>query len=166
MYAQQLWLLQSQKLQHSRRIYSILDVFGDFGGLKEVIFLIVGFFLAPWSEFSYSLKAIQKLYNVKSKKPSEFRKTKSQKYLDKMKKLDVRITKREDRIKMKQVYLGKINTCDQLSLFVREIFNCFPDNILHARDQMSRWFMIGKARFEKEIEIIKMLKSLRRTKIF
>lgn len=159
-------MFQAQKMVHARKVYSLLDVFGDFGGLKEVIFLLIGFFVAPWSEFSYNTKAIQKLYNVKTKNPSQFRKTKSRKYMEKMKNLDKRITKKDARNKMKEVHLGKINTCDQVSLFFRDLFGCFPDNVLHASDQMTRWLMIGKERFEKELDILKVLKRLRRTKIF
>lgn len=49
-----------------------------------------------------------------------------------MKSLDKRITNTEARAKMKNVHLGKINTCDQIGLFFREFFGCFPDNVLNA----------------------------------
>lgn len=94
--------------------------------------LIVGFFISPWSEFSYNAKAIQKLYNVKTRKANQFRKTKSKKYIEKMKRLDKRLTNEESRTKMKDIHLGKINTCDSIGLFMRDLFGCYPENILHA----------------------------------
>ena len=53
---------------HTRRIYSLLDLFGDYGGLSEVLSLILTVFLGPWAELNYYLKALQKMYAVKSKK--------------------------------------------------------------------------------------------------
>lgn len=61
-------MLSSNEVVHSRRIYSLLDLFGDYGGLSEVLSLILALFLAPWAELNYYLKAIQKMYTVKSKK--------------------------------------------------------------------------------------------------
>ena len=51
---------------HSREIYTILDLFGDFGGLMEVLLLVTQFLVSSWSEHSFNLKAIQKLFLVKS----------------------------------------------------------------------------------------------------
>ena len=51
-------------MQHSRRIYSILALFGDFGGLKDCILFFFGLLLAPYQEHFFLLKAIKKLYFV------------------------------------------------------------------------------------------------------
>jgi hypothetical protein len=48
-------------------VYNILDVFGDFGGVKEVISLILAFLLAPLAENAFLGKAISKLYMARSK---------------------------------------------------------------------------------------------------
>ena len=32
---------------HTRKVYAILDAFGDFGGIKEVLLLIIGIVLNP-----------------------------------------------------------------------------------------------------------------------
>ena len=89
------------KGEYYRKIYSLLDVGADFGGLRDVIVSLIGLVLSPFCDFGFIVKALQKLYNVKTSKKSEFRRSKSQKYIKKLKKLDKNITKAEDREKMK-----------------------------------------------------------------
>ena len=56
---------QSEKMfHHTRKIYSILDFFGDFGGLLEVCKLVIEFVIGGWAEHLFVLKALQKLYLV------------------------------------------------------------------------------------------------------
>ena len=51
----------------TREIYNILDLFGDFGGLMEVLIIVTELIVAPWAEHIFNLKAIQKLFFVKSR---------------------------------------------------------------------------------------------------
>ena len=56
--------LKEQQKSHSRQIYGILDLFGDFGGLKEVVTLVLELIVAPWAEHIFTLTAIKKLFLV------------------------------------------------------------------------------------------------------
>ena len=47
--------------------YDFMDVMGDFGGCTEIIVIFFGIILNLISEFSFKLKALKKLYKVKSK---------------------------------------------------------------------------------------------------
>jgi hypothetical protein len=49
-------------INHARKVYGILDLFGDFGGVMEVMLLITHALLSPVSEHSFLVKAISKLY--------------------------------------------------------------------------------------------------------
>ena len=126
-YLKMMLIMASDVTQHSRKTYGLLDVFGDFGGLNEVVTTIFFVILAPWVQFNFNVKALQKLYNVKTKKHSKFRRSNSTKYLSKMKKLDKEITTPSDREQMKFLHLGKLNTFDSLSLFFRDCFGCLPE---------------------------------------
>jgi len=42
-----------EEIVHGRRIYAILDFFGDLGGVLEIILLGFGALLLPISEHSY-----------------------------------------------------------------------------------------------------------------
>ena len=81
-------MMSDTKRTYTRRIYSLLDVSGDFGGLLEVVMLLTTLFLSPWAEFQFTLKALQKLYEVKTKRTSEFRKTESNKQTKKREKIE------------------------------------------------------------------------------
>lgn len=54
-------------LKHTRQVYSILDVFGDYGGVVEVLMNIASFLVAPIAAHYFNLKAISKLFLVKTK---------------------------------------------------------------------------------------------------
>jgi len=39
---------------------------GDIGGVTEIVMLMFGFFVLPFSEFSFNLKAMKKLFLVRT----------------------------------------------------------------------------------------------------
>jgi hypothetical protein len=53
-----------------REIYDVLGLIGDLGGVSDIFVLLLGLFIFPISEFSYNLKALQKLYLVSTKDPN------------------------------------------------------------------------------------------------
>jgi hypothetical protein len=61
-------------------------VFGDFGGVKEVIITILAFLLSPLAEHAFLGKAISKLYMARSKTHS-FEPKKGVKSLNKRQKM-------------------------------------------------------------------------------
>lgn len=96
---------------YSRTIYGLLDVFGDFGGLLEVVMGVLALIISPWVEFQFNVKAIQKLYSVRTQKNSTFRKSAAKKHIEKRQKIKDRLLNEEDREKFKHVYKGKISMC-------------------------------------------------------
>lgn len=81
MYMVTLVSLSNETIQHSRQIYSLLDLFGDLGGLLEVLSIIFSACIAPWAAFKFDYKAISKLYNVHTRSEGLFRPTNSWKHL-------------------------------------------------------------------------------------
>lgn len=51
MYFECAMVMSDQMKVYSRTIYGLLGVFGDFGGLLEVVMLILAFVISPWVEF-------------------------------------------------------------------------------------------------------------------
>jgi hypothetical protein len=41
------------KFSHTRTVYTVLDLLGDYGGLQEMFFLILSFIVAPYAEHSF-----------------------------------------------------------------------------------------------------------------
>ena len=44
-------------IYHSRSVYGILDLFGDVGGLLGILTPFISYFIAPYNETSFLLKA-------------------------------------------------------------------------------------------------------------
>ena len=65
-------MLSSTKVFHERKIYSLLHVIGDLGGVFELIKSVLGFFFFPIATHSFILKAIEVLYFSKSTDSSIF----------------------------------------------------------------------------------------------
>jgi hypothetical protein len=51
-----------KQIDHSRKIYGLFDLFGDIGGLMEVILIFASNLVSSFSEHQFFLKALQKLY--------------------------------------------------------------------------------------------------------
>jgi len=54
-------------MYHVREAYNLMDLIGDLGGVLELMALLFSFIISPISEFSFFLKALEKLYLVKTK---------------------------------------------------------------------------------------------------
>lgn len=65
---------------------------------------------------------------------------------------------------MAQIRVGKLNTCVQLRIFICWLFGCLTDDPKQTQDIASRYFIIGLSRFERELNIDKILKTIRNVK--
>ena len=63
--------------------------------------------------------------------------------------------------KLKQVYIGKLDSCEGFVLFLRNLAGCLPESAIKAQDMSTRFFILGKQRLESELNIVKVLKQLR-----
>ena len=59
-------------IEHSRAIYSFLDLLGDLGGVTEVMMIVFSFFLYPISEHSFVVKAMKKLFIARTRENGIF----------------------------------------------------------------------------------------------
>ena len=60
--------VSTEVIKHTRSIYGLQDLFGDFGGFMEVLLLVSSLFLAPVSAHGFLVKAIQKLFIARNRK--------------------------------------------------------------------------------------------------
>ena len=75
-----------QETNSSRRKYGLFDLFGDIGGLMEILFLIGSWLVGTYAEHNFILKALSKLYMASTKEVHLFsvsKKTKSKEKLSK-----------------------------------------------------------------------------------
>jgi len=57
---------------HNRKIYGVIDLLGDLGGVTEVIMIVFGVFLFPVSEFSFVMKAAKRLFLARTRENEFF----------------------------------------------------------------------------------------------
>lgn len=60
--SQSVLVLSSETIRYTRKVYGMIDLLGDLGGVIEIVMLFFGFFLYPISEHSFNLEAIKKLF--------------------------------------------------------------------------------------------------------
>ena len=56
------WQFSETSFSHERKIYGILDLLGDYGGVMQVFLILAELLLRPVSEHSFLMKAISKLF--------------------------------------------------------------------------------------------------------
>ena len=54
--------ISTTKVTHSREVYNIFDLIGDYGGFRDGIYIVIFLFLGSYSEHHFLMKAIQKMY--------------------------------------------------------------------------------------------------------
>lgn len=54
-------------LTNTRKVYNLLDMLSDLGGITEVMLIIFSRFMNPISKHSFNLKVIKKLYLANTK---------------------------------------------------------------------------------------------------
>ena len=62
--------LADMAVEHYRRVYGVLDLAADFGGNLGAFVYVLAFIFMPWSEHNFQIKAVQKLFNVLTKRES------------------------------------------------------------------------------------------------
>lgn len=60
------------RTDNERNVYNLMNFIGDIGGVVDVILLVLGIFINPFQEHSFVMKALKKLYLVKSKIKTPF----------------------------------------------------------------------------------------------
>jgi len=66
------YFFSDMQISHSRRIYGIFDLFGELGGVIEILFIVSGALLGSISEHSFTIKAISKFFMANTKDENIF----------------------------------------------------------------------------------------------
>jgi hypothetical protein len=103
-----------------------LDVFGDFGGVSEVLSALAALALGPIASHAFLSKAISKLYIAKSKDESIFRQkksAKSQSRKEKQENLKQNLSAK-DREKLERLRQIKISYLQSAQAFLLSMWTC------------------------------------------
>jgi len=58
--------ISENTLSHERKVYSVLDLFGDLGGVIEILMLTCAFLIEPLASHSFLSKAFSLLFLAKT----------------------------------------------------------------------------------------------------
>ena len=59
--------MSNELITHKRKIYDLVAVLGDLGGVTEVITLIMGIILLPIAESSYNMMSTKRMFLARTK---------------------------------------------------------------------------------------------------
>ena len=62
-----------QEIEHERKVYGILDLFGDVGGILDIFILLFGIFIFPYSEHSFKLSSAREFFMAKTRDNALFK---------------------------------------------------------------------------------------------
>jgi len=60
-------------IKHKRKIYDLLDLLGDVGGVSSILIFVFSFICDPITHHSFVMKAMKKLYMVRTKDDTVFK---------------------------------------------------------------------------------------------
>ena len=73
------FMLTSSVFTHKRKIYDIVALLGDLGGVTEVIMLVMGLILFPINESSYNMMSTKRMFLARTADDELFDKPKEEK---------------------------------------------------------------------------------------
>ena len=65
-------MYQNHIMMHQRNVYNIIDLIGDLGGVLELFALFFGFFIGPFTNYSFVMTSLQNLFVVKTREKGNF----------------------------------------------------------------------------------------------
>ena len=157
-------ILHNESLKITRQIYNIFDLLGDLGGVTEVIMIVFGFFLFSISEHSFYLTALTKLFFARTSDGDMFKSKRTSKYLNR--ELIPESTPRhmKDEI-LKHRYIDIKTKYWVKVYFARILGDCCCNCMFKRKDRFMKLYERGQDRVEAELNIVKIMKSLRDMKI-
>lgn len=166
--------LQAEEISHTRKIYCLIDLLGDLGGVTEVIMLMFGFFLYPISEHSYITRATQRLYLARTQDGKLFEKiTKddidSKEYAQKIDKSLLQEGNEDEekfRKNIRKHRVIKISFWDNLKLYITKDWSWeIWGKLWPKKDKLAKLYEKGQDAIESQLNLLKIMKSLKNIKI-
>lgn len=158
--------LMNEQYKLTRQIYNIFDLLGDLGGVTEVIMVCFGFFLFSISEHSFVMTASQKLFFARTQDGGLFLQNEepNSKYLNQAN-FPGDTSKREmDELK-KHRYID-VSLADNIMLYFSRIFGVVCSNCCFSKKfKLQKLYEEGEEKLSNELDIVKILKTLRDMKI-
>ena len=153
-------VLSSTRVNHDRRIYGWLDLLGDMGGVQGALCVCLEFMLLPIAHHCYILAVMKRLFLGQTRDKSLFKTQKKNKKKLTVDKDDKNATKIE---KNRPI---KLSLKDNFLLYISNTFGCLFCNLWPKKKKLQKLYDVGSEKIEVHLDIIKIVKSLKKLKIF
>lgn len=155
----------SKVREHTRRIYGIFDLFGEVGGVIEILMILCQVSIGSFQEHSFLTRAISRLFLANTEDQSMFRYGKLDR-VSKMKKKQKKMShhlSQKERLKISKNQIIKLSTSQSLHIYLQELLGC----LVRPRVDERLWklYKEGQARIEKDFDIVRIIKTLRNVKL-
>lgn len=166
--------LSGQTIKTTRKTHDIIEMIAVTGGLAYFLISLIGMVLAPWARYQYLLEMLKKLYWVKTKHNVIFRGSRKPENVTRLAQIKDAVQKHgrlDQPVEADKLRFGKINMLQNLYLFFKEyVFLwccclCYSRNPHNLDDVLMRWFRLGVENFEKETDIVRIVRKLRELKL-
>ena len=151
-------------MKFSRQVYNIFDLLGDLGGVTEVIMLTFGFFLFSVSEHSFHMTAIKKLFYARTRDNEIFGAEKAKKIRFLNKNLIPAETPKVIKQEIAKHRYIEVKNIDWIRTYFARVIGC-PTCLFRKRDKFLKLYEKGQDRIDSELDIVKIMRSLRNLKI-
>jgi hypothetical protein len=163
-----------ESVEHSREIYSLLDLLGDLGGVTDVLVFLVGGLIFPIAEHHFIMKYLQKMFLVQTKEDHLFLEFKpvensKKKFMSKNLKDSIPANLKDSEFE-KEVseHRGiRLGFKDFILVFIQSkcsfLSRCFWKRA--EPKKLKRLISEGKKRITKDLSLEKIIKNLRILKI-
>ena len=144
-------------------------MFGDYGGVVEVLMTLSSFLVAPVASHAFNLKAISKLFLVKTQDDTLLPNRTNDK--TKKKQMNEKHIKKALEKKLQNSFTNhrfiKFNLSQRFwLLFLENIGQYFTCCLDLSQNKLYRLYSKGVDQIEKELDIVKILRGLRNVKIY
>jgi hypothetical protein len=141
-------------------VYSILNLLAEFGGMTKIVMMLFGFILYPISEHSFILKASKMMFLARVIDGNLLRKSiarKPQKNLDHLS---------EKELKEREYHrIIRLKFMDSASLFIHHRISFLKCIMWRENQRISKIYNDTQHILHKELNIIKIIRSIRDIKI-
>ena len=156
-------------ISHKRKVYDVVALLGDLGGVTEVLMLVMGFLLFPISESSYNIMSTKRLFLARTKESNLFvqgdKTCKKGKFLGNQnmpKGIRDKLKKEIDKHRyVRMNYKDKI--CYYLYNQLGWLFFC--NKCWKNQDKITKLIDEAQDRLDQELNIVKIIQTLRNMKV-
>lgn len=150
-------------VQQSRQIYDFVALIGDLGGIIECFMIGLGFIFFTYSDFQYKYMSVKRMFLARTSNEKMFDDSED-KFMQKQLTQDMDLKVQQE---IEKHRVPRLTRKDKICLLISTIMgSCFPKMCWSKHKKLVKFYNEGETRIENELNIVKIIKTLRMVRIF